>query len=132
ISAHWEQEVATLMSASHPEMLYDYSGFPPQTYEIKWPAPGDPQLAGEVQSLLAEAGIPSELDAQRGFDHGTFVPLALSYPQADIPTLQLSLLAGLDPAEHLRLGRALAPLRDEGVLILGSGMSYHNMRGFFN
>lgn len=131
ISAHWEEQIPTLMSAAHPEMFYDYSGFPPQTYELEWPAPGDPQLARDVQSLLADSGIPSKLDPDRGFDHGAFVPLALSYPQADVPTLQLSLITGLDPAEHLRLGRALAPLRDDGILILGSGMSYHNMRGFF-
>lgn len=130
VSAHWEQPVPTVMTAAQPPMLYDYYGFPPESYEIQWPAPGAPQLATRVQELLRAAGIASATDAQRGFDHGTFVPLKLVYPDAHIPTLQLSLKAGLDPAEHLAIGRALAPLRDEGVFIVGSGMSYHNMRGF--
>jgi aromatic ring-opening dioxygenase catalytic subunit (LigB family) len=130
ISAHWEAPKPTLMTAAKPPMLYDYYGFPPDTYEVKWPAPGAPELAGEVESLLSKAGFSADRDAARGFDHGTFVPMALSYPGADIPTLQLSLVDGLDPKEHLKLGRVLAPLRDQGVLIVGSGMSYHNMRGF--
>ena len=130
VSAHWEQNVPTVMTAARPPMLYDYYGFPPESYEIQWPAPGAPQIAARVQSLLRDAGIASATDPQRGFDHGVFVPLKLVYPDANIPTLQLSLKAGLDPAEHLAIGRALAPLRDEGVFIVGSGMSYHNMRGF--
>ena len=130
ISAHWEAPVPTVMTSAQPPLLYDYYGFPPASYAITWPAPGDPQLAARVQSLLQAANIPSATDDQRGFDHGTFIPLKLTYPDAEIPTVQLSLKAGLDPAEHLRIGRALAPLRDEGVLIVGSGMSYHNMRGF--
>jgi len=130
ISAHWEAAVPTVMTSPQPPMLYDYYGFPPESYTIQWPAPGAPALATRVQELLRGAGIASATDAQRGFDHGTFVPLKLIYPDANIPTLQLSLKAGLDPAEHLAIGRALAPLRDEGVFIIGSGMSYHNMRGF--
>lgn len=130
VSAHWEERVATVMTAATPPMLYDYSGFPPAAYELKWPAPGAPQLATRTQQLLGAAGFETGKDASRGFDHGTFVPLMLAYPEAEIPTVQLSLVAGLDPAQHLALGRALAPLRDEGVLIVGSGMSYHNMRGF--
>jgi aromatic ring-opening dioxygenase catalytic subunit (LigB family) len=118
------------MTAARPPLLFDYYGFPPETYQLTWPAPGAPALAARVQELLRTAGIASAADAQRGFDHGTFVPLKLVYPDADVPTVQLSLKAGLDPAEHLALGRALAPLRDEGVFIVGSGMSYHNMRGF--
>jgi aromatic ring-opening dioxygenase catalytic subunit (LigB family) len=113
-------------------MLYDYSGFPPEAYSIDWPAPGDPHLAQRVCDLLEQAGISSATDEKRGFDHGTFVPFKLSWPKADLPTIQLSLKRGLDPKEHIQLGRAIAPLRDEGVLILGSGMSYHNMRGFFS
>ncbi len=132
VSAHWEEPVPTVMTAAHPPMLYDYFGFPPESYKLTWPAPGDPQLAMRVQSLLEVAGIPSAADAARGFDHGTFVPLKLTYPHAQIPTVQLSLKRGLDPAEHLAIGRALAPLRDEGVFIVGSGMTYHNMRGFGN
>lgn len=130
ISAHWEASVATVQTAPAPSLLYDYFGFPPQTYQVKWPAPGAPDVAARVRELLAAAGIASASDATRGFDHGTFVPLSLPYPNGEIPTLQLSLLAGLDPAAHLQLGRALAPLRDEGILIVGSGMTFHNLRAF--
>src|SRR5450432_2997622 len=130
ISAHWEEAVPTVMSAAQPPMLYDYYGFPPESYEITWPAPGEPALAARVRELLSAAGIASAENTQRGFDHGTFVPLKLAYPKADVPTVQLSLKRGLDPAEHLALGRALAPLRDEGVFIVGSGMTFHNLRAF--
>jgi aromatic ring-opening dioxygenase catalytic subunit (LigB family) len=130
ISAHWEEPVPTVMTAAHPPMLYDYYGFPPESYEITWPAPGEPALAGRVRELLAAAGFTTAADAARGFDHGTFVPLKLAYPDADVPVVQLSLKRGLDAAEHLAMGRALAPLRDEGVFIIGSGMSYHNLRAF--
>jgi len=130
VSAHWEATVPTVMTSAHPPMLYDYYGFPPASYEITWPAPGDPALAARVRELLGAAGFETATDADRGFDHGTFVPLKLAYPDADVPTVQLSLRRGLDPAEHLAIGRALAPLRDEGVFIVGSGMSYHNLRAF--
>lgn len=129
-SAHWEAAVPTVMTSPQPPIYYDYGGFPPEAYTITWPAPGDPALAERVMHLLGEAGIAASPDALRGFDHGTFVPFKLSWPDADIPTIQLSLKAGLDPREHLAIGRALTPLRDEGVLILGSGMSYHNTRDF--
>lgn len=132
ISAHWEETVPTVMTAPHPPMLYDYGGFPEEAYSIKWPAPGNPQLASRVVELLEAARIPTRQDPQRGFDHGTFVPFKLSWPRAEVPAIQLSLKVGLDPHEHITIGRALQPLRDEGVLILGSGMSYHNMRGFFS
>jgi len=128
VSAHWEEPVPTVMTSARPPMLYDYYGFPPETYAITWPAPGHPELAARVRSLLGAAGIASAEDGARGFDHGTFVPLKLAFPDAAIPTVQLSLKRGLDPAEHLAIGRALAPLRDEGVFIVGSGMSYHNLR----
>lgn len=130
ISAHWEENVPTVMTSTAPPILYDYYGFPPASYAITWPAPGSPALATRVQELLSGAGIDSATDASRGFDHGTFIPLKLTFPSADVPTIQLSLQRRLDPAEHVAIGRALAPLRDEGVLIVGSGMSYHNMRGF--
>lgn len=130
ISAHWEERVPTVMTAARPPMLYDYYGFPAATYELQWPAPGSPEVATRVRDLLEKAGIETSANDERGFDHGTFVPLKLAYPDAQIPTVQLSLQAGLDPAQHLAIGRALAPLRDEGVFIIGSGMSYHNMRGF--
>ena len=128
ISAHWEEPVPTVMSSPKPPMLYDYFGFPPESYEITWPAPGEPQLAGRVQKLLGDAGFETAADAERGFDHGTFIPLKVMYPKADVPTIQLSILRTLDPETHIALGSALAPLRDEGVLIVGSGMSYHNLR----
>jgi aromatic ring-opening dioxygenase catalytic subunit (LigB family) len=111
-------------------MYYDYSGFPPEAYEIKWPAPGDPALAAHVRDLCGRAGFETAEDSERGFDHGTFTPLKQAYPDADVPVVQLSLMASLDAGEHLRLGRALAPLRDEGVFIIGSGDSFHNMRKF--
>lgn len=130
VSAHWEEDVPTLMSSPAPPMLYDYYGFPPESYTITWPAPGAPDLVGRVRELLGAAGIESATDDARGFDHGTFVPLKLAYPDADVPTLQLSLRRGLDPAQHLAMGRALAPLRDEGVFIVGSGMTFHNLRAF--
>jgi aromatic ring-opening dioxygenase catalytic subunit (LigB family) len=130
ISAHWEEPVPTVMTNVRPPMLYDYSGFPPETYRLQWPAPGAPALAARVRGLLEAAGQRTAEDERRGFDHGTFVPLMLTFPKAEVPAIQLSLQAGLDPARHLAIGRALAPLRDEGILIVGSGMSYHNMRGF--
>jgi aromatic ring-opening dioxygenase catalytic subunit (LigB family) len=130
ISAHWEARVPTVSTSEHPPMLYDYYGFPPESYQITWPAPGDPKLAARVRELLGKAGFQTAGDAERGFDHGTFVPLKLTYPDANVPVVQLSLKAGLDPKEHLAMGRALAPLRDEGVFIVGSGMTFHNMAGF--
>ncbi len=130
VSAHWEAERPTVMASPRPPMLYDYYGFPAAAYEVRWPAPGQPELAAKIHDMLERSSIPAALDPARGYDHGAFVVTALSDPAASIPTLQLSLKAGLDPAEHLEIGRSLAPLRDEGVLILGSGMSYHNMRGF--
>ncbi len=130
ISAHWEEAVPTVMTAERPPLFYDYYGFPPESYRLTWPAPGDPRLAARVRDLLGAAGFASGEDRERGFDHGTFVPLKLTLPEADVPTVQLSLKRGLDPAEHLAIGRALAPLRDEGVFIVGSGMSYHNLRAF--
>jgi aromatic ring-opening dioxygenase catalytic subunit (LigB family) len=130
VSAHWEAPVATLMTSPAPPMLYDYTGFPPSTYRLQWPAPGAPELAPRVRALLEGAGFIVGEDARRGFDHGTFVPMMLALPKADLPVLQLSLLSDMDPVRHLALGAALEPLRDEGVLLLGSGNSYHNMRGF--
>ncbi len=130
ISAHWEAEEFTVQSNPAPGMIYDYGGFPAHTYSIRYPAPGSPELARRVQALLGTSGIRSAEDPQRGFDHGMYAPMAVAYPEADMPTVQLSLRRGLDPEQHLALGRALAPLRDEGVLIIGSGLSYHNLRAF--
>ena len=130
ISAHWEAPHFTLQGAAQPGMLFDYYGFPPETYQVKYPAAGDPALAARVVDLLQAAHLPAAVDAERGFDHGMFSPMAVMYPKADLPTVQLSLRRGLAPAEHLALGRALAPLRDEGVIIVGSGLSYHNLRAW--
>ncbi len=129
ISAHWEEAEPTLYAPAQPHLLYDYYGFPDYTYQIEYPAPADAALASRVEELLAAVGLPCRCDEARGFDHGVFIPLKLIYPQADISVVQLSLLNGLDPARHLALGAALAPLREEGVLIIGSGLSYHNMQG---
>ncbi len=130
ISAHWEEDVPTVMTSERPPMLFDYYGFPKAAYDISWPAPGDVALSQRVRQLLGAADIASGADPKRGFDHGAFVPLKLAYPAADVPAIQLSLQRNLDPEEHLAIGRALAPLRDEGVFIVGSGMTYHDMRGF--
>ena len=130
VSAHWEEHDVTVNTAAAPELFYDYYGFPAHTYQIKYAAPGAPELAGRVQDLLTQAKIKNRSDAKRGLDHGVFVPLKLVYPDADIPIVQLSLKSGLDPARHIELGQALAPLRSEGVLIVGSGMSFHNLSRF--
>jgi aromatic ring-opening dioxygenase catalytic subunit (LigB family) len=130
ISAHWEEPEFTVTTSRTPPLLFDYYGFPEHTYRLRYDAPGSPELARDVRELLAKAGITSKEDAERGFDHGVFIPFLLIYPDADIPIVQLSLKAGLDPAEHIAAGRALAPLRDRNVLIVGSGMSYHNMEAF--
>ncbi|MBW8815630.1 MAG: dioxygenase [Caulobacterales bacterium] len=130
VSGHWEAPAFTVGSARWPQLIYDYAGFPEHTYRLSFEAPGSPGLARRVKTLLASAGLPAAEDAAHGWDHGVFVPLKLVTPDADIPVVQLSLQAGLDPQAHLAAGRALAPLRDDGVLIVGSGMSWHNMRGF--
>ncbi|WP_372887160.1 class III extradiol ring-cleavage dioxygenase [Shimia sp.] len=130
ISGHWERDAFAVMTSPRPPMVYDYHGFPPETYELVYPAPGAPELARQSAELIAAAGLPVTLDPEQGFDHGTFAPLAIMYPKADIPVFQVSMRHGYDPAEHLALGRALAPLRDQGVLIIGSGLSYHNLRRF--
>ena len=130
VSAHWLEPAFSVTSGAQPELFYDYYGFPPHTYELRYPASGAPQLAARMAGLLGEARLPVQQDAARGFDHGMFIPLKLMFPDADIPVVQLSLRADLDPQAHLDAGRALASLRDEGVLILGSGMSFHNMRGY--
>lgn len=128
VSAHWEARLPTVMTSAAPPMFYDYYGFPEETYHLQWPAPGAPEIAESVRARLEAAGIRSASEPSRGFDHGVFVPMMLAYPDANVPTFQLSLKEGLDPLEHIQIGRALEPLRDEGVFIVGSGMSYHNMR----
>jgi len=119
-----------LLGAQNPSMFYDYYGFPDKAYEITYPSPGSPELANKIAGLLKEHQIPARIDDQRGYDHGLFIPLKLMYPQADIPSLQLSLLRGLNPAAHIALGKALRGLIDENILVIGSGFSFHNMRAF--
>jgi len=131
VCAHWEENVATLMGAAHPPMLYDYYGFPDEAYRITYPAPGSPDEAHRISELLKQNNISARIDPERGFDHGVFIPLKLMYPRADIPTLQLSILRGLSPAAHLTLGKALRELARQDILILGSGASFHNLRAAF-
>jgi aromatic ring-opening dioxygenase catalytic subunit (LigB family) len=129
LSAHWITRGGfRIGSAPQPGMVYDYDGFPPHTYDIHYPAPGSPALADRVADLLSAQGIPLSPDPQRGFDHGAFVPAFCLYPEARVPMVQLSIEAGFNPATHHALGVALRPLRDENILILGSGLSYHNLR----
>jgi aromatic ring-opening dioxygenase catalytic subunit (LigB family) len=130
VSGHWEAPVFTVGSSPEPPLIFDYHGFPEETYRLAFDAPGSPALAARVRELLGTAGLATAEDTERGYDHGVFVPLKLVTPDADIPVVQLSLRTDLEPDAHLAAGRALAPLRDEGVLIVGSGMTWHNMRGF--
>lgn len=130
ISAHWETPEFTVQTNPNPPMLYDYGGFPDFTYHLQYPAPGSPEVAARAKELLTGAGFPVREDPDRGFDHGVFAPFAVSHPDADVPIVQLSIKRSYDPADHLAAGRALAPLRDEGVLIIGSGFTFHNLRLF--
>lgn len=131
VSAHWEATCATITSGANPALIYDYTGFPEESYNITYPCPGNPLLAAKIAALLTEANIECKLDETRGFDHGLFVPLKLMYPEADIPCIQLSLLRNLDPEQHVKIGQALQKLNDPSLLIIGSGFSFHNMREFF-
>ena len=127
VSAHWEEKDFAVMAGLFPPMVYDFSGFPPETYAVRYLAPGAPALAKTAAALIKARGLAAHLDEKRGFDHGAYALLAVAFPDADVPVIQVSLRADYDPAAHLELGRALAPLRDEGVLIIGSGSSYHNL-----
>ena len=131
VSGHWEEPTFTVGAAASPKLIYDYPGFPAHTYQLSWPAPGDRELAERVAGLLENAGLPSAISRTRGYDHGVFIPLKVAFPQAQIPVVTLSLLHSLDPQFHIAAGRALAPLREEGVLIVGSGMSFHNLGASF-
>ena len=130
VSAHWEQPRATILSGKNPPLFYDYYGFPKEAYSLTYPVPGSPALAGRLESLLREGDFPVALDGERGFDHGLFIPLKMMYPQADIPMIQLSLVKGLDPEVHIRMGRLIGSLAKENLLIVGSGFSFHNMGAF--
>ncbi len=130
VSSHWEEREPTLSSGAQPPMIYDYNGFPAHTYQLQYKAPGSPALAERACALLREGGFNAALDPARGFDHGTYSLLYPVFPEADVPVVQLSLKHGFDPLAHVAMGRALAPLRSEGILIIGSGLSYHNLRQF--
>ena len=130
VSAHWECPVPTITAAPSPSLLFDYYGFPPETYQLQYPAPGSPDLAGHLADLLTAGGFSPALDHERDYDHGVFVPLLLMYPDASIPVIQLSLLDDLDPDRHVEMGRAIASIADDDVLVLGSGLSFHNMNAF--
>lgn len=132
VSAHWETEKVTVLSGATPPLLYDYGGFPPEAYTIEYPAPGNPLLAREISDLLQKNGIEADRTEDRGFDHGLFVPLKIMYPKADIPCVQVSLVSGFNPAEHIAIGKSIAGLKDEKILVLGSGFSFHNMKAFFS
>lgn len=132
VSAHWEEALPTITAAAKPPLIYDYSGFPPESYEIEYPCEGSPELANTLWGLLEEQGIPARLDDTRGLDHGVFVPLKLMYPEADIPCVQLSLVDTLEPRQHIDMGQALHDLHKQGVLLIGSGFSFHNLRAFFS
>ena len=128
VSGHWETQGFAITAAEKPPLVFDYYGFPPHTYQLRYDVPGAPALASSVASRLRAAGFQTALDPVRGLDHGVFVPLKVVYPEADIPVLELSLDRSLDASLHLRLGEILAPLREEGVLLIGAGMSVHNLR----
>ncbi len=132
VSAHWEESMPTVTSGPNPSLIYDYYGFPEESYHIAYPCQGEPLLAESVQEQLALAGIRSQLDDKRGFDHGLFVPLKILFPEADIPCIQLSLVNNLDPVLHVRIGEALRALDFENLMVIGSGFSFHNLRAFFS
>ena len=132
ISAHWEEDKVTITSGESPSLIYDYAGFPEQAYEIEYPAPGNPGLALNIFNILQSNGIEARLDSKRGFDHGVFVPLKVMFPNAEIPCIQISLLNTLDPETHIQIGKTLSALKNENVLIIGSGLSFHNLKAFFS
>jgi aromatic ring-opening dioxygenase catalytic subunit (LigB family) len=131
ISAHWEEDRATVTSGSNPSLIYDYYGFPAGSYQITYPCPGEPELAKQIARVLESSQISANDDPQRGFDHGLFVPLKIMFPAADIPCVQLSLLKSLNPSEHILLGQALQNLNHDNLLVIGSGFSFHNIPEFF-
>lgn len=132
ISAHWEKvDQLTVSTAAHPGMLFDYYGFPKHTFELSYPAPGAPEVGEHVRDVVAKAGIETKSDSERGFDHGVFIPFMMMYPDADVPIAMMSLDPDLSAETHFRIGEALQSLRDEDILIVASGLSYHNMRMFY-
>jgi len=131
-SAHWETSVPMLTGNPRPETIHDFGGFPRELYELRYPAPGSPELAARAVALLKAADITAGIDGCRGLDHGAWVPLRFMFPAADVPVVQLSLQPALGPAHHFRLGRALAALADDGVLVIGSGHATHNLHDWMS
>lgn len=131
LSAHWESDVLKVTASAQPNLYFDYYNFPAEAYEIEYPCPGAPELAAKIQSALTAQGFKTELETERGLDHGVFVPVKLLYPEADIPVLQLSMHSSLDAEQHLAIGEALRHLDIERLLIIGSGFTFHNMRAFY-
>ena len=131
-SAHWEESIPTWLGSDEPSLLYDYNGFPKEAYDIHYPAKNSPEILTEPRSLLAKAGIQTKLDMKRDYDYGVFVPLMFMYPNADIPIVQISLLLSPDPVAVYNIGKAVKPLREHGVLIIGSALSFHNLSAFFS
>jgi len=130
-SAHHDEPVASITSAAMPETIHDFGGFPAALYEMRYPAPGKPELAGRIAAILDKAGIAHRIDPQRGFDHGAWTPMMLAWPKAEIPIVQVSIDTNRSPEYHYQLGQALAPLRDENILLIGSGSMTHNLHAFF-
>lgn len=131
LSAHWESDTLKVTAKADPQLYFDYYNFPEEAYQIKYPCPGAPELASKVQQTLQAQGIATELELERGLDHGVFVPVKLMYPEADIPVIQLSMNSSLDAEQHLAIGEALRALDVENLLIIGSGFTFHNMRVFY-
>jgi 4,5-DOPA dioxygenase extradiol len=128
VSPHWMRRGLAVSTREHQQAWHDFGGFPPELYQLQYSAPGSPALAARVRQALADAGLPSSDDTERPLDHGAWVPLRYLYPDADVPVVQLSLDAERDAAGQYEVGRALAPLRDEGILVIGSGSMTHNLR----
>lgn len=129
-SAHWEEKIPTVIGSSNPGLYYDYYGFPEKTYNLSYQIPGNLNLVEELVNIFKLHDVAINIDSTRGFDHGVFIPLMLMYPKGNIPTIQISLIKGLDPKKHLELGNVIKDLKKKNVLVIGSGFSFHNMNAF--
>lgn len=132
ISAHWEELNPMVTTGKQPAMIYDYAGFPPESYQITYPAPGNPELAEQIVNRVKDSGLTAWRNSQRGYDHGLYVPLKIMVPQAEIPCVQLSLMGSLDPESHINLGMALSSIRRQNIWVMGSGFSFHNLRALLS
>ncbi|KAF2843539.1 Extradiol aromatic ring-opening dioxygenase [Patellaria atrata CBS 101060] len=133
ITAHWSENQPTISGGTNPSLYYDYSGFPPEAYQFKYPAPGSPEIAQQIAQELKDVGFKPVMDKERGWDHGVFVPIMLINPRADVPIIQMSVLKSESPTDHFKMGQALSRLRDSNIAIVGSGFaSFHNVRLLFS